>query len=105
MLPFLHERLQRLGGLLAQSSEVLAKYNRLDLDLGPAVNGWLDEAIGVNRALGRQTVENELLAWKAQFVSAEHGTHPLTGEPVTSHRRAMIRSVALRVLDQSARQL
>ncbi len=105
MLPFLHDRLQKLRLLLTQSSEVFVKYNRLDLDFGPALTGWLDEAIAANRALGRAGVENELLALKAQLVSAEHGIQPSTGERVTSHRRAMIRSVALRVLQQSAQQL
>lgn len=102
MLPFLHDRLHKLEQLLEHSSELLAKYNRLDLDLAAALTEFLDEAIAAYRALSRTSVENELLALKAQFVSAEHGTHPLTLERVTSHRREMMRAIALQVIQQSA---
>lgn len=105
MLPFLHDRLQKLQQLLERSNAVFVKYNQLDLDLALALTGFLDEAISLYRALNRASAENELLALKAQFVSAEHGTHPLTFERITSHRREMMRSIALRVLQQSALQL
>ena len=105
MLPFLHDRLQKLQQLLERSNAVFVKYNQLDLDLALALTGFLDEAISLYRALNRASAENELLALKAQFVSAEHGTHPLTLERITSHRREMMRSIALRVLQQSALQL
>lgn len=105
MLAFLHDRVRALQQLLDRSSEVLAKYNRLDLDLAPALHAFLDEAVSGCRALGRSNLENQLLTLKAQFVSAVHGTHPLTLERVTSHRRELVRAVALRVLQQSAEQL
>lgn len=105
MLPFLHHRLQQLERLLERSSAVLIQYNRLDLDLATALTDFLDEATTLYRTLNRTSTENELLALKAQFVSAEHGTHPLTLERVTSHRRDMLRAIALRVLQQSAQQL
>ncbi|MBL8350547.1 MAG: hypothetical protein JNL87_09545 [Burkholderiaceae bacterium] len=105
MQPFLHGRLQSLERLLARASEVLAKYNRLDLDLAPALTGFLDDAIATQRALQRGPAENELLALKAQFVAAEHGVHPVTLERATGHRRELVRGVALRVLQQSAEQL
>lgn len=105
MQPFLHGRLQSLERLLARASEVLAKYNRLDLDLAPALTGFLDDAIATQRALQRGAAENELLALKAQFVSAEHGVHPVTLERATGHRRELLRGVALRVLQHSAEQL
>lgn len=105
MQPFLHGRLQSLERLLARASEVLAKYNRLDLDLAPALTGYLDDAIATQRALQRGAAENELLALKAQFVSAEHGVHPVTLERATGHRRELLRGVALRVLQHSAEQL
>jgi hypothetical protein len=97
--------LQQLQQLLERSNAVFVKYNQLDLDLALALTGFLDEAISLYRALNRASAENELLALKAQFVSAEHGTHPLTLERITSHRREMMRSIALRVLQQSALQL
>ena len=84
MLPFLHDRLQKLQQLLERSNAVFFKYNQLDLDLALALTGFLDEAISLYRALNRTSTENELLALKAQFVSAEHGTHPLTLERITS---------------------
>lgn len=105
MLPFLHHRLQQLEQLLKRSSAVLVKYNQLDLDLAVALTEFLDEAITLYRAINRASTENELLALKAQFVSSEHGTHPLTLERITSHRREMMRAIALRVLQQSALQL
>ncbi len=105
MLPFLHGRLQALERLLARSSEVLAKYNRLDLDLAAALTACLDEAIETHRALQRSSAENAWLVLKAQFVSAEQGLHPLTLERVSGHRRELLRAVALRVLQHSAEQL
>lgn len=105
MLPFLHARLQALERLLKRNSEVLVKYNRLDLDLAPALTDCLAEAIDTHRALQRGSAENEWLALQAQFVSAEHGVHPVTGERVVGHRRELLRAVALRVLQHSAEQL
>lgn len=105
MLAFLHDRVLALRHLLDRSSEVLAKYNRLDLDLAPALHAFLDEAVAGCRALGRSNLENQLLTLKAQFVSAVHGTHPLTLERVIGHRRELVRAIALRVLQQSAEQL
>lgn len=105
MQAFVHERLQVLQRLLARSSEVLAKYNRLDLDLAAALNEFLAEAIAGARALGRAPLENQLLALQAQFVSAQQGTHPLTLERVTGHRRELLRAVALQVLQRSAELL
>ena len=105
MQVFVHDRLQKLQQLLAHSSAVLAKYNRLDLDLAGAVSGFLDEAIAVHQQLQRPSVENALLALKAQFVSAEHGTHPDTLVRSAGHRRELVRAIALRVLQHSAEQL
>ena len=105
MLPFLHGKLPALECLLARSSEVPVKYNRLDLDLAAALTACLDEAINSHRALQRGTAENEWLALKAQFVSAAHGVYPVTLERVIGHRRELMRGVALRVLQQSAERL
>ncbi len=105
MQAFVHDRLQKLQQLLAHSSVVLAKYNRLDLDLASAVGGFLDDAITVHQRLQRLSVENALLALKAQFVSAEHGTHPDTLLRSTGHRRELMRAITLRVLQHSAEQL
>ena len=104
MLPFLHDRLRAMEALLAASSGVLAKYNRLDLDLAPALTAFLDQAIAGYRALSRTSGENQLLALQAEFVSASHGVNPLTLERVTSHRREMQRAIALRALQRSAEQ-
>ena len=105
MQPFLHQRLQALAGLQAASSAMLAKYNRLDLDLAPALSAFLDQAVQGYRALGLASAENRLLALQAQTVSAAQGTHPDTLERVASHRRELQRAVALRVLQHSAEQL
>jgi len=102
---FVHERLRVLQRLQARSSEVLAKYNRLDLDLATALTDLLDEAIAGFHALGRASNENQLLALKAQFVSAQQGTHPITLERVTGHRRELQRAIALQVLLRSAELL
>ena len=105
MLPFLHDRLRATEALLASSSQVLAKHNRLDLDLAPALTAFLDQAIASYRTLNRASEENQLLALQAEFVCATHGVNPLTLERVTSHRREMQRAVALRVLQRSGEQL
>jgi hypothetical protein len=105
MLPFLHYRIQLLQQLLARSNTVLVKYTQLDLDLAEALVEFLDAAIDVYRTLGEASSENELLALKAQFVTAESGTHPLTLERVTTYRRRMQRAIALLVLQQSAGKL
>ncbi len=105
MLPFLHHRLRLLEQLLRRSSDVLVKYNRFDLDLAVALTGFLDEAIALYGSLGEASGENELLTLKAQFVSAQAGTNPLTLERLTTHRREMMRAIALLVLQQSAQRL
>ncbi len=102
MLPFLHQRLQVLERLQADCSAVLAKYNRLDLDLWPTLTAFLDQAIASCQQLNRAGWENQFLALKAQCVSAAQGTHPDTLERITSHRRELQRAVALRVLQHSA---
>jgi hypothetical protein len=105
VLPFLHDRLQRREQLLVHSSAVLGKYNRRDFDLTNAVNTFLDDAVAVHRTLQLTAVENAFLALKAQFVSAEQGTHPDTLEHRTGQRRDLVRAIALRVLQRSAEQL
>lgn len=105
MLPFLHERLRATEALMMSSSEVLAKYNRLDVNLAPALEAFLEQAVAGYRALNRTAGENQLRALQAEFVSASHGVHPLTLERVSSHRREMQRAIALRVLQRSAEQL
>ncbi|MSR61213.1 MAG: hypothetical protein EXS08_02030 [Planctomycetes bacterium] len=105
MIPFLHDRLQKLQHLLERSSATLVKYNHLDLDLAAALTACLDEAIGAYRALDRTDVENKLLALKAQYVTAQHGVHPFRLEPVLNQRRAMQRTIALHVLQESAQQV
>lgn len=105
MLPFLYHQLQLLQQAIERSNAVLVKYNGLALDLSVALTEFLDEAITIYHTLNQATAENELLALKAQVVSAEQGVHPLTLERVTSHRRAMFRGVALLVLQQSTLKL
>ena len=105
MQPFLHDRLHKLLHLLQRSSDTLGVYNRLEFDLAAAVTGFLEEAVAVHRALQLAPEENALLALMAQFVSAEHGTHPDTLLRSTGHRRELLRAIALRVLQHSAEQL
>jgi len=102
---FLHDRLRKLEALLLRSSQVLTKYNQLDLDLAAALSGFLEEGIALHRALQLTRTENALLALQAQFVSAEQGTHPDTLLRSTGHRRELVRSIALRVLQHSAELL
>jgi len=102
---FVHDRLHKLEAMLLRSNQVLAKYNNLDLDLAVAVNAFLDLAIDEHRTMQLSAVENTMLALKAQFVSAEQGTHPDTLLRSTGHRRELVRAIALRVLQHSAEQL
>ena len=105
MLPFVHDRLQKLQALLVHSNHALVAYNQLEFKLPAAVTGFLDAAILAHRALQLAPEENALLALKAQFVSAEHGTHPDTLLRSTGQRRELVRAIALRVLQHSAEQL
>lgn len=105
MPAFLHGRVQRLEALLTTSSAALGTYNRFDLDLPDVVVSFLDSAIESHRALGLPDVENEMLALKSQYVSAQRGVQPFTLEQVTTRRREMARSIALRVLLDSAARL
>ena len=105
MQVFLHDRLQKLRGLLTRSNEVLGVYNRLEFNLAACVTGFLDKAIAAHHAMQLAPEENALLALKAQFVSAEQGTHPDTLLRITGHKRELMRGIALRVLQHSAEQL
>ena len=102
---FVHNRLQVFEKLLMRSSAVLAKYNRRDLDIADAVHALLDEAIESHRAQQMSTGENAMLLLKAQFTNAEDGVHPDTLIRITGHRRELVRTIALRVLQQSADHL
>lgn len=105
MLPFVHDRLTKLNALLAHSNQALVAYNQSAFDLPAVVSGFLDAAIAAHSALQLTQGENALLALKAQFVSAEHGTHPDTLLRSTGHRRELVRAIALRVLQHSAEQI
>lgn len=100
MLPFVHHRVARTLPLLERCSEVLRKYHRADLDLGAALHALLDAAAADYREQQRSAGENRLLVLKAECVSADEGTHPLTLERVGDHRRALKRAAALRALEQ-----
>lgn len=105
MLPFLHHRLEGLNRALVRSSETFERYARSEPDLASALEAFLDESIGMFRAQGRSTPENELLALKAELVSAQEGIDPLTSQRVERHRRQLVRATALRVLQQSAARI
>jgi phospholipase/lecithinase/hemolysin len=105
MLPFVHDRLQKLERLLERSNTALTKYSRLDIDLAAALTELLDEAIGHYKTANRADIENELLTLKALHTSAQRGVDPISLERVTTHRRDMQRAIALRVLQQSAQRL
>lgn len=101
MLPFLHDRVQRLDSLLVAANATLALFNQRELGVNTSVHALLDKAIDIYHALGRVTTENELLTLKAQFVLAESGTNPLTSERISTYRRDMVRATIFRVLQQS----
>jgi hypothetical protein len=100
MLPFLHDRVQRLDSLLVLANATLVLFNQRELGVNASVHGLLDKAIDIYRALGRASTENELLTLKAQFVLAESGTNPLTSERISTYRRDMVRATIFRVLQQ-----
>ena len=105
MRPFLHARLAKWRSLLDQSNATLVKYNRLDLDLAPALTAYLDRAVETYKGLQRSEGENRLLAAKARFVTALQGIDPLRYEPVSTRRRSMQRTVALHVLQEASAQV
>jgi hypothetical protein len=105
MQPFRHGRLQTLERLLARSNAVLVKYNNSDLDLPQELAYFLDDSVASYKTLALSIGENALLSMKAQFVSAQNGTNPLTLERITSHRRTLERAIALSVLQRSTQQL
>ncbi|MEO3814131.1 hypothetical protein ABGB17_34470 [Sphaerisporangium sp. B11E5] len=105
MRPFLHERLRRYEELLELSNDAFRAYSALDLGLGDAVLRFLDGASSGYQAIGAAGGENDMLALKAQFVSARAGVHPLTFERVTQRRRETERAMALHVLVRGAERL
>lgn len=98
MLPFLHDRVQRLLALLTQSGAVLDKFHRQDLDLAEAADALMADTIATWHALGLALPENEARAWRAELSAARQGLDPATGQRVSQHRRELQRGVALRVL-------
>jgi hypothetical protein len=103
--PFLHDRLQRYERLLDASSDAFRAFNDHDLRTATIIDGVLTQAGEAYRAMGRAEAENEMLALKAQLTSAHRGVNPLTSERVTSRRRELERSVALRALLMSSERL
>lgn len=101
MLPFLHDRVQKLDGLLKLANVTLDLFNQRELGINNSAHELLDKAINIYHALGRTSTENELLTLKAQFVLAESGTNPLTSERLSTYKRDMVRATIFRVLQQS----
>lgn len=103
--PFLHDRLQQLVALLADGSAAL----RACCEDGPGavdvVVDFLATAAARYRDLGLQLEENEALALTAELRAARRGLLLLTAERVTSRRRDVERTVALRVLTQGLSRL
>jgi hypothetical protein len=99
------DRLSRALGAPPARAILPALYVGLDLELPVVVVTFLDDATALYHRLGSAEAENEMLALKAQFAAARGGVHPLTLERVTSRRREMERSIALRVLLVSADRL
>lgn len=105
MQPFLHDRLQRLSDLLDAGSGALRACSHDDLAAGDVVATFLATAAERYRALGLQLEENEVLALSAELQAARRGLVLATGERVTSRRRDLERTVALRVIVQSLDRL
>lgn len=105
MQPFLHDRVQRLGELLASSGVGLRAYATSEPTLPTLVAGFLTSAAQTYGALSLHVAENEMLALHAELVAARRRVTPASPEQVPSRRRELERSVALRVLLQSADRL
>lgn len=101
MLPFLHDRVQKLDGLLKLANVTLDLFNQRELGINNSAHELLVKAINIYHALGRTSTENEFLTLKAQFVLAESGTNPLTSERLSTYKRDMVRATIFRVLQQS----
>lgn len=105
MQPFLHDRLQRLADLLDAGSSALRTCSSDELGAADVVVHHLDTAADCYRALGLRVEENEVLALLAELRAAQRGVVLATGERVTSRRRDLERTVAVRVLVQSLDRL
>lgn len=105
MLPFLHDRLQRLEDLVAASSEGLRSYTDRDLGYSDRVSELLDRVAAEYAAIGRADAENDARALGAMLAAARQGIDALTSERVNGRRREFERSVALRGLLSSSERL
>jgi hypothetical protein len=103
--PFLHDRLQRLSDLLDAGSGALRTCSHDELGAAEVVAQFLGAAAERYRALGLQVEENEVLALSAELQAARRGLVLATGERITSRRRDLERTVAVRVLVQSLDRL
>jgi hypothetical protein len=103
--PFLHDRLQRLVDLLDAGSSALRTCSHDDLRAADVVGHYLDTAADRYRALGLQVEENEVLTLSVELEAAKRGVVLATGERLTSRRRDLERTVAVRVLVQSLDRL
>lgn len=105
MQPFLHDRLQRLEGLLDASSEALQSYSDRDLGYADRVADLLDRVASDYAAMGRADAENDVRALGAMLAAARQGIDALTSERLNGRRREFERSVALRGLLSSGERL
>lgn len=105
MQPFLHDRVQRLADLLEVGSSALRTCSSDELRTADVVGQYLGSAADRYRDLGLQVEENEVLALSAELEAARRGVVLATSERVTSRRRELERTVAVRVLVQSLDRL
>ncbi len=105
MLPFLHDRVQRLSDVLQTGSAALRVCSADDVAVTDAVLQYLGTAEDSYRSLGLDIEENEVLALRAELEAARRGVILATQERVTSRRRSHERIVAGRVLLQSLGRL
>ena len=105
MLPFLHDRLQRLDDLLESSSEAMRAYTDRDLGYSDRVAALLERVGTEYAAMGRADAENDVRALGAMLAAARQGIDALSSERVNGRRREFERSVALRGLLSSGERL
>lgn len=97
--------METYGAALESSAAALKAYMAHELDLVPIALDFLGATAAAYRTLGVIDAENEMLALRAQLVSAHGGVNPRTLERVARHRRELERTITLSVLQASADRL
>ncbi len=105
MQKFYHNENAKITALLTQLNGVMNKFNSRDYDTDVVLLHCLEESINTYKSLGRIQRESQLQSLRAEFITAQRGTNPITLEKQNIRRHEMTNAIAFKVMQSTEQQL